>query len=489
VTVRESVVGVLRRLGLRQRLVLFFALGGLALCSFLATGTYLLAHGYLVDQRERSASRSAFADAAVVRDGLLVTGRPVSEVLGSITPGTTSVVVLEVRGARYSSSLTVSESDVPAAVRSAVDAGRPVRAWTRLNDRSAVVVGLPLPSVDAQFFEIATTDELRQTLGTLRAVLVALTVVTAVAGALIGRAVAARITRPLDDVAAAAGRIAAGDLQTRLAATDDPDLAGIVGSFNAMVDTLDERIARDARFAADVSHELRTPLTALVTSVEVLRGRADDLAPRSRALLDVVAGELGRFRHLLEDLIELARVEAAADDEDVRTPADLAAVVRHSVTESGRAAALVCVDRPVMVRAEPRMLRRALVNLFDNADAHGRGLVAVSVQQVAGSAVVCVDDAGPGVPEADREAIFARFARLAHRTATPGSGLGLSLVSEIVRSHGGSVVCTDAPGGGARFVLRLPAFVDVPATREPAGAPDGSAPDGSPGSPGQAVAP
>jgi signal transduction histidine kinase len=103
------------------------------------------------------------------------------------------------------------------------------------------------------------------------------------------------------------------------------------------------------------------------------------------------------------------------------------------------------------------MLHRALLNLFENADLHGGGLRAVAVEVGPEGALVVVDDDGAGVPPPERERIFERFARSGARGSRPGTGLGLSLVAETVRVHGGSTWCEDGPGGGARFVLSLPA--------------------------------
>jgi signal transduction histidine kinase len=101
-------------------------------------------------------------------------------------------------------------------------------------------------------------------------------------------------------------------------------------------------------------------------------------------------------------------------------------------------------------------LRRALLNLFDNADLHGGGLTAVEVLAWGGSARVLVDDRGEGVPPEERERIFERFARAGSRGSRTGTGLGLSLVAETARTHGGAAWCEASPGGGARFVLSLP---------------------------------
>lgn len=111
----------------------------------------------------------------------------------------------------------------------------------------------------------------------------------------------------------------------------------------------------------------------------------------------------------------------------------------------------------MVVRADKQVLHRALVNLFDNADLHGAGLRSVVIRHVEAGVQVRVIDAGPGVPPTERERIFERFARVGSRASRPGTGLGLSLVGESVRAGGGRVWCEQTPGGGATFVLSLPA--------------------------------
>ena len=122
---------------------------------------------------------------------------------------------------------------------------------------------------------------------------------------------------PLDDIATAAAHIAVGGLETRLPATDDPDLAVIVGSFNSMVEALDERIRRDARFAADLGHELRSPLTTLVASVEVMKGRRDEMSDRNRRRSTSSSIEVDRLHQSLEDLLELGRLDAGVALQDL----------------------------------------------------------------------------------------------------------------------------------------------------------------------------
>jgi signal transduction histidine kinase len=210
------------------------------------------------------------------------------------------------------------------------------------------------------------------------------------------------------------------------------------------------------RFAADVSHELRTPLTTLITSVEFLR-RAPDLSTTSRRAVELMIAELDRFRRSLEDLLALGRLDAGLhEDELVRI--DLQRLVRHALESSGRDPSLLhhrSHERP-MVMVDERQVLRAFTNLFDNADVHGGGLQTVKIVTRAQFADVLVVDHGPGVPEADRERVFERFARVGSRRSHQGTGLGLSLVAETMRHHGGAAWCFSQPGRGATFAVRFP---------------------------------
>jgi signal transduction histidine kinase len=448
----------LPRWGLRSTVTVSFAAGALLLSLTLALGTYLAARHYLIEQREHTAVRQAFVDAAYVRDGLRTAGLSVSDVLGTVSPPADSTVLVHRGGRWFSSSLQAGAEVVPAGLQEAVAGGAVSVVWTRTSDGPAIAVGVPLAGADAEFFEVAATTELRDTLATLGAVLLAFAVITAVGGALLGRAAARRLVAPLDDVAAAAARIAVGQLNTRLAETDDPDLATIVGAFNTMVERLDERLQRDARFAADIAHELRSPLTTLVTSVDLLGRQRDRLPQRSQQALDLIAIELERFRRSLEDLLELGRLDAGVAVQSL-VEVDLRELVQQVVETGHRPVELVQVHPSdggdFRVRVDKQQLSRALTNLLDNADLHGGGVVAVRVAAADGFATVAVEDAGPGVAPADRERIFERFFRAGSRASRRGTGLGLSLVAETVQAHGGSVWYAERSEGGGRFVIRL----------------------------------
>nr|WP_269204468.1 HAMP domain-containing sensor histidine kinase [Motilibacter deserti] len=322
----------------------------------------------------------------------------------------------------------------------------------------SVVVAIPVPSVDAVVYEVSPLAELRTTLRALAVVLGAGAAVATLLAAVLGLRASRGVLRPLDPMAGTAAAIASGELSRRLPRTDDPDLATIVGSFNSMVDALQQRIERDTRFAADVSHELRSPLTTLVGSVDVLVSYRDQLPARSVRALDLVTAELDRLRMLLEDLIELSRADPEAVRKAAR-PLDLRELVEAALVADGDSPALLrAASGPFVVEGDPRALRGVVTNLLHNADRHGGGVVGVSLERADGSVLLAVEDAGPGVPVAERERVFERFATLGGaRGSASSTGLGLALVRETVEAHGGAVWCSARPQGGARFVVSLPA--------------------------------
>lgn len=448
-----------RRAGLRQLVVLAFATGSLAVSVALAFGTYWSARHYLVEQRERSALRQSFADASYVRDNLRTTGAEVPDALGSISPSAGTVILVERDGRWYSSSLEFSSSELPAGTVAMAADGRASLGWARAGGEPALVVGVPLASVNAVYYEVAATTELKGTLDTLRVVLIASAVATTVAGAILGRFAARRVLVPLNKVTSAAAQISAGDLGARLWPSDDPDLTALVGAFNTMVDELEARIQRESRFVADVSHELRSPMTTFATGVSLLS--ADDTLPeRPRATVALLERELARFQRSLDELLELSRLDAGVDDGH-RTVIDLRDLVHESLNarrHDGERAP-VAVETPdvsLLVEVDKRRMSRALINLFDNADLHGDGLAAVRISRLDDFGDIHVLDDGPGVAVDDRSRVFERFARVGSRGSSSGAGLGLSIVAATVGQAGGAVWCVCEPGTGGHFVLRLP---------------------------------
>jgi two-component system, OmpR family, sensor histidine kinase MtrB len=451
----------LRPRSLRARTILYIGAGSMLVAVVFAVATYLLARSFLLDQRVQGVQRRAAIDARLMTSRLETPGTDVPDVLAAIDPLSSSALLIHRGGGWFSSSLDVGSDSVPAALLGMAQSGRPGYQVVDGPNGEIVVVGLPLHDVGGELFEVATLDDLVRTLSILGLILTVGTVIATAAGVAIGVWSSRRVLEPLDGVATAAAQIAGGQLSRRLEPTDDPDLVTIVGSFNSMVDALQTRIERDAAFAADVSHELRTPLTTLVAAVDVLQSRADTMTPVQRQALDLTAAELERFRRLLDELIQLARFDAGLPGEE-RQPVDVREMVEQSLARRGLPGDLVCGDVvsgdvDAFVSADRTRLERAFANLVDNAQAYGGGVVSVELATDDDGLRVHVDDAGPGIPLADRERVFARFATSGGgRGSARGTGLGLAIVRETAVSLGGEVWCTDRPGGGARFVLRLP---------------------------------
>ncbi|MEP6625095.1 MAG: HAMP domain-containing sensor histidine kinase [Acidimicrobiia bacterium] len=445
------------RLGLRWRVSVVFAGLALLVSAGLAIFSYELTRTYLLDRRVSGARREAFTNARAVRDALRVNPADVRGALAQAQTGSGSVVVQSGSG-WFGTSVGVGRAEVPLSLRRLVAAGSAGTQYTTVASQPSIAVGLPLPAVNAAYFELDTTRDLDQTLVLLaQALAVAAAVVTAI-GAVLGWYAAGRVLRPVRRMAATAGGISEGALGERLDAEGDSDLEPLVDSFNAMVDALRTRIEREARFASDVSHELRTPLATMASALNVARRhRANDTRVATDAALDVLGEELDRFTLLVQDLLEISRLDAGVEAAH-RTNEAPAQLVQEVLVSTHREHVRVELDSsaPKLVDLNKRRIGQVLTNLLNNADAYGGGATTVVVAGTATSLLLAVDDAGPGIPPEERERMFERFARGSWSDATPGTGLGLALAVEHLRLHDGRVWVDDSPDGGARFVIEVP---------------------------------
>lgn len=317
-----------------------------------------------------------------------------------------------------------------------------------LPDGSTLLTGLRLQSQD-RFLALM-----------LRTALVAL-LVAATLGALIGGLTSRWVSRRLGDLDRTAARVGAGELGLRVALDGTQDAFDrLARRFNGMLDRIEDLLG-GVRHATDhIAHDLRTPLTRLRNRLEDLR-RRPGAAPGERAALDAAVQETDQLLHTFGALLRLARIEAQAPvgEGPVLDLAALAADAVELYTPIGgeRAIRLRAELAPVTVRGDRDQLFQMLVNLLDNAFkyAPSGSEVVLSLDVVPDGAVLCIDDAGPGIPEADRERVFDRFERLESHRGTAGSGLGLSLARAIAQRHGGHIALSDrAPG--LRVQVTLP---------------------------------
>jgi signal transduction histidine kinase len=222
-------------------------------------------------------------------------------------------------------------------------------------------------------------------------------------------------------------------------------------------------------FVSGVSHELRTPLAQIRLFAELLRNgqlRSEQERERSIGIIDE---EAQRLTYLVENVLAFSRsehgriavtVEPVAMDREIEAAVDafapLARVRRAKIRSN--------IERGLVARVDPRALRQIVLNLLDNAVKYGPlgQTVTVLLNGTDAKVLVAVEDRGPGVPRSEREQIWEPYYRLTRETdaSVGGSGIGLSIVRELVLMHGGRTWVEDASGGGARFVVEFPRDFD-----------------------------
>jgi signal transduction histidine kinase len=458
------------RLGLRSRLIATFALGALCLSMLMGALAYFTARHTLIVEQQGAALRQAYANAALLRNALAASIPSIDAEVTSLDTGRATASLLNDDGRWFSTSLSISRSSVPASLRNDIRRGHVATVTTSQGSSPLLMVGVPIPAVRSSYYLVVDLSDLEHTLRVLLAALAAAAGITTVLGALVGLLASRRTMRPLTEVSAAAASIATGDLTTRLPVDRrDPDLGALSTSFNAMVDQLEDRIERDARFTSDVSHELRSPLTTLAASLEVLESNRTDLPPRADRAVELMAGDLRRFQRMVADLLEISRLDAGSGDL-ILDEVVAGELVRQCVGAASRD--LPEADRPAVrisdvaeraiLLVDKRRVERIITNLLENARLYAGGATEVVVDDAsAGSHLtIAVVDAGPGIPPEERTKVFERFYRgvtSGRRGATDGSGLGLALVAEHVQRLGGDVAIEDGPDGiGSAFVITLP---------------------------------
>jgi signal transduction histidine kinase len=472
----------LRRLGLRTRLAATFGLGALVLSVVLSVTAVALTRENLMTEKESSAVDEVGTNALTVKNGLVGPDVDIQHLIDSLPNREGALPVIEYDNKWHpKNAIDFGQDALPDSLQSLVMHGYAARMVTDHDGVPFLVVGVPIPSRNAAYYEGVSLVETQRALDGLTISLVGASVLVTVAAALVGFWVSRRTLSPLVDVGVAAHAIAGGQLDTRLRVGGDPDLDVLTTSFNEMAGALQDRIERDARFATEVSHELRSPLMTLAASVEVLENSRDEMSERAQTALDLLKADVDRFQQLVEDLLEISRFDVGAvklNLEEVIFPE----MVIQAVHAAGVGPVPVVYEEEVsdaIVKLDKRRFGRVIANLLDNAQKYAGGATRVHLYvptepdptappgtEIEGPVVaMAVEDEGNGVPEDERSIIFDRFSRgseSGNRASDSGVGLGLALVDEHVRLHGGRVWVRDRPDGhpGARFVVELPLVVD-----------------------------
>ena len=291
---------------------------------------------------------------------------------------------------------------------------------------------------------------------------------TSIVFPLVGYRIARRGVRPVEEIAATARRITSTNLRERIGAEGYPlELASLAGTFNEMLDRLEESFDRISRFTADIAHDLRTPVNNIRGEAEVALAR-----PRTvdeyRDVLESSLEESVRLSELIGDLLFLARAESPATElhrESVNIGKLLTTVRDYyeaSATIEGVSLVVKNGVESLSAELDRSLMLRAVSNLVSNAIAHTPpgGTVALAVTNEGAAIRIEVTDTGIGIPTEDLPRVFDRFFRVdpSRSKSSGGTGLGLAIVQSILTLHGGSAEITSQLGHGTRVTLRMPSL-------------------------------
>jgi two-component system sensor histidine kinase BaeS len=373
-------------------------------------------------------------------------------------------------GAALPSGITVADLDV-----SRLEQGRQITGHTSsLLAYSAVPT--PINGITAYLPVLVVTRQIHDPATGIRYFLL-IGVIGLVLAAVVATALARRFTRPVVAAVSATRRIASGDLDATVPVRpgEDPEFAQLADSINAMGASLVRAREQERQFLLSVSHELRTPLTSIRGYAEaVTDGATDDPA----AAAAVIGSEARRLERLVQDLLDLARLDADRFSLDLRT-VDCTEVVgqvadgfRPQAAERGLELATVLTPGPLWVTADADRLGQVVANLVENAASFARRQLTVGAGVVEGRPVVWVGDDGPGIPPDQLERVFERHFtsdRGRSRGRRKGSGLGLAIVAELAAAMGAGVRAESpvTADGGTRMVVWLRPADGVPALAPP----------------------
>jgi signal transduction histidine kinase len=446
---------------LRRRLILAFALSAGVAAAALAAGSFLLVReARLDDSRDRALEQSRFN--LVLASEVLPAEGP-EALLDAYARRGSFETVLVVDGEDFPSSLSVGEEQVPEDLRDLVAKGQLAYERTEVADTRYLVTGGQVPGTeDDEAYFFFSEEELWNDLADLRNILLAgLGIVVLLAG-LVGALLARRTLAPVARASTAARSLAEGLLDTRLPVESSDEFGAWAASFNEMADALEAKItelseaqARERRFTADVAHELRTPLTAIVNEASLLADHIERMPPEARRPAELLVEDVKRLRDLVEDLMEVSRLDAGT--QPVRPePLDLGSLVAAALRARGWEDRVALDAGEVVLTTDHRRVERIVANLVGNALEHGGRDVSVRVGADGVGAFVEVADRGPGIAREDLPHLFERFYKADPARTGRGTGLGLAIALENARLLGGDVEVWSEPGVGARFTLRLP---------------------------------
>jgi signal transduction histidine kinase len=447
---------------LRRRLTIAFVLVAGVSAAVLAVGAYLMVREARLDGSVQQAGAEARYHLLLARQFLPLDGDRTVSLLASFEGSGRHVLASTGPGAGITASNTAFAPTPSPRLRAEVAAGQ--LAFERTSGRAhLLLVGGRIPGSAAELYVVTGEDRLYADLSQLRNALVAGWAVVVLVAAGIGHTLARRTLEPVARASRAARAVAEGLLATRLPVHSRDEFGAWAESFNEMAAALEAKIsdlsraqARERRFTADVAHELRTPVTALVAEASLLREHLDQLPSDARRPAELLLADVVRLRRLVEDLIEISRLDARRVSL-FRRPVDLTALLETIVQARGWTGQVAVTSVPVTLHTDPRRLERVLANLLANAVTHGGSGVTAVVRRTGDGVTVAVTDRGPGIPTEHLPHLFERFYKADPSRTGAGSGLGLAIAYENARLLGARLWVDSTPGVGTQFHLDLPA--------------------------------
>ncbi|WP_430295622.1 MtrAB system histidine kinase MtrB [Sinomonas sp. B1-1] len=384
-----------------------------------------------------------------------------------------------------------TENDIPASLREAVQHSQQEQYWQSIpltvdnREHPAIAVGNKV-SFGGTVYELYLLYDIvsaQQTLDDMQNVLWFGGMFLLLLIGAITWIVTRSVVSPVSHAAAVSEKLAAGQLEERMAVEGEDEVARLGAAFNHMAANLQEQITALAnlshmqqRFVSDVSHELRTPLTTVRMAAEVLFDARDEFSPITKRSAELLYNQVERFQALLNDLLEISRFDAGVAVLDAE-PRDMVALVRSAIdkaapiaAECGSEVKLYTRTPSIIVEMDDRRIERVLRNLLNNALEHGEGRpVEVFVAANAEAVGVAVRDHGIGMAASEAARVFDRFWRAdpARARTTGGSGLGLSIATEDVKLHNGWLQAWGSKGQGSCFRLTLPLRADGTISESP----------------------
>jgi two-component system sensor histidine kinase MtrB len=449
---------------LRRRLTIAFVLVAGISAGALALGSYLLVRQTRLGDSLSRSKTEALRELRAAGDVVAHAPSGAFDVQNLLAgPESSDIHALLVAGSGAPTpSVPSVDPSIPNDLRTLVGQGQLAYRRITFGGSHYLMIGSRIPGSLDQLYLLFSEQSVYHDLDRLRDVLLVGWGAVVLLAALVGRALARGTLEPVGRASEAARHIAEGLLDTRLEESGEDEFGAWAASFNRMAEALEAKVealseaqARERRFTSDVAHELRTPVAALVGEASLLREHLDRIPEDARRPAELIVQDVGRLRRLVEELMEVSRLDAGREPIQTET-VDIEALIGAVVRSRGWGDRVVIETDGGTLSTDRRRLERVVANLVGNAIEHGGREVRVWAGRDAGRLAIEVNDRGPGISAEHLPHLFERFYKADPSRTGSGSGLGLAIAAENVRLLGGDIEVRSEVGVGTQFRVLLP---------------------------------